>query len=67
MTDTEHGNIYNNFFSMLITEEYVCSYIMPLCKDDPTVRGIESLPTKDYVKRVLADKPEAILKDDYLD
>ena len=60
-------NFFENLFQLLVTEEYICSYVFPLCKEDPSVRDIWGSDTNSYVNRVLSDKPEAIKEDDFID
>jgi hypothetical protein len=47
-------------FDLLITEDYICNYVMPLCTDEADIKDYKGLSAKEYAQRVLQDKPESI-------
>jgi len=53
-----------SWFSLLFTEDFICSYLVPVCGSQP---AYEALSVSDYTNAVLVDKPEFIASDDYLD
>ena len=56
------ANIMTHFFKLLITDEFICSYLMPLCADNK----YEELLIQDFAWRVLKNKPLLISDDDFL-
>jgi len=59
-----HTALLDYMFEFLITEDFVCGYVFPLCGDVPKYVRLE---LDDFVQDVLSDKPELIASDDYLD
>jgi hypothetical protein len=54
----------DSFFSLLFTQDFICSYLVPVCGSVP---AYEALTVEAYAKAVLEDKPELISGDNYLD
>lgn len=51
---------------LIISESFVCGYIVPLCEGE-NEKEFEELKAIEYVKDVLKDKPDLIKNDDFLD
>lgn len=49
-------------FSLVLTEDYLCGYVMPLCDEK-----FKNLPVEDFIRKILIDKPDLIKQDDFLD
>ena len=59
-----HQLLTNAFFDVFITQDFFCSYLMPLCGQG---LAYEDLTIEDYMEAVLADKPKEAADDDFLD
>jgi hypothetical protein len=55
--------IYTNVFDLVANEKYICHYAIPLC-EEPVFKQLKH---SDYISEVLADKPDFIKNDDYID
>ena len=55
--------IHANVFEFLFHEDFICHYAIPLCDG----QMYTELRAEDYIKEVLADKPDLIKDDDYMD
>ena len=51
--------VLKHAFQLLVTDEYVCGYLIPICE-----QKYEGMPVEDYAWRVLKDKPDQ--DDDFL-
>jgi len=63
ITSIYTNTINTNIFELLIHEDYICHYLIPLCDQQTYI----TLNTEDYIKETLKDKPEYIRKDDFID
>jgi hypothetical protein len=53
--------VMKHMFTLIVTDDFICSYLMPLC--DHTY---DALTVEDYAWRLLKQKPALIADDDYL-
>ena len=51
--------VLKHAFSLIVTDEYVCGYLIPICE-----QKYEGMPVEDYAWSVLKDKPDQ--DDDFL-
>ena len=52
--------IIDGFFDLFITQDYICSYLMPLCGE---VLAYEKLTLEKYMEAILSHKPESSIQD----
>jgi hypothetical protein len=65
--ELQRESFMQSAFDLLITEDYICNYLLPLCTDEAEIKDYQGLSAKEYALRVLEDKPESIKNDDFLD
>ena len=58
------GPIFNGLYDLLLTEDFICSYVIPICGDE---LSFLKLTIEDYAELILKDKPDLIKEDNFLD
>jgi len=56
-----------SLLNLLITEDYICSYLMPLCSDDDDNMAYEKIDLHSFVNMMISEKPASIQDDNFLD
>ncbi|CDW90552.1 ser thr protein phosphatase family protein [Stylonychia lemnae] len=68
MTNLFMTLIFDNIFEISLERDFVCSYLFPVCdRDENKHKEYKVLKLDEYIDRILADKPELIQNDDYIE